>query len=72
MVTNTEPVLQWLDARKKMLDLIKARVREHSEAGFLVERCRQYDWMLREQVLTESLGVKADMQAERKSGCFCR
>ena len=60
MLTDTELVLQWLDARKRMLDLIKASVREHSEAGFLVERCRQCDFMLREQVLTESPDVKAD------------
>ena len=64
MVTNTEPVLQWLDERKKMLDLIKATVKEYSEAGFLVERCRQCDWMLRKEILTESLDVKADTVME--------
>ena len=46
-------VLKVLDARNNMLDLIKATVKEHSEAGFLVERCKQYDLMLREQILEE-------------------
>ena len=68
MVNGLEMVVAWIDERKRLLDLIEAKVRADGRMSLIVERCKHWDRMLREQVAAESLRVKADGEVEEKSG----
>ena len=68
MTRDTAMVLRWLTGRKCLFDLTEAKARVNGRMSLIVERCKHWDRMLREQVATESLRVKADAEVEEISG----
>lgn len=63
MVRDAAMVLQWIDGRKRLLELIEPKIVGDTKIRLLVSRCRQSDSMLRKEVLAESLSIQSEQQA---------
>ena len=58
MIRDTAIVLQWVDGRKRLLELIEPKVADDPTVHMLVSQCRHSDLMLRKKVLAESLSIQ--------------
>ena len=66
MTRDTGMVLQWIGGRKRLLDLIAAKIGDDREMDLVVSQCRNWDRRLLKAVLAERGRIKAD--AEEPAG----